>query len=300
MLPDFLLPYSAVDTRNPIFRQLRSHLRLINSEARLRRFNRLILIGLPFMAVMWWVIERFNLNFGDVPPDFNYRLVNLILFAAVIVMFMSSFYSVPTVLGIFHKQFHSSNWEALRLTPQYNSTLLMSYDAIAQLRLWPFTALEIGLRMAVVIIFTLNSFYGLYVQSADKASFLSTIFINGFFWLALLVITLIGLAISFEPILRSRVIITLHLAVAIYIRNTPLAVLTSIAALILIHFSQTLLLTTIWAMFDDLSGGYAAGVIAVFCLIPFVLIAVIIFGAFYFWLRKFGLNLAYRTAFRQD
>lgn len=300
MLPDFLLPYSAVDTRNPIFRQMWRHLRLISTEARLRRFNQITLIGIPLTAVLWWLIERIHFNFGYVPPDFSYRLVNFLLLAALMIMLVASFYSIPGVVGMFHSQFHSGYWEALRLTPQYNSTILMAHDAIAQLRIWPFTAIEVGLRLALVVVFTLNSLYTLYNQSADKTYFLSNLLMNGFFWLALVVVSLIGIAIILEPILRTRVIITLHLIVAIYIRNMPLAVVMGITMLTLIHVSQALLLTVIWAMFDTLTGGAYGGFVVIICLVPLVLITILIFSAFYVWLRKFGLALANRSAFRQD
>src|SRR4051812_19487098 len=105
MLPDLMLPYSEVDTKSQLFRQKWRHLRWLNTEASLRRYTQLMLIGLPFIIILWWFIERLNLNFDAVPPEFSYRLIDLTIFAVVITMALSSFYSLPRIMGHFQTQF---------------------------------------------------------------------------------------------------------------------------------------------------------------------------------------------------
>jgi len=178
MLPNFLLPYNEVDTKNQLFQQKWHHLRWLNSKASLYRYMLLTLIALPLLIILWWFIERLNLNFGDVPPDFTYRLLDLVLVAVVIVMALASYFSLPRVMGLFQKQFNSAYWDTLRLTPQLNSAILMSHDAVAQIRLWPFTALEIGLRVAIVALYALNTVYESMHPHPQQTIFIWQLFLN--------------------------------------------------------------------------------------------------------------------------
>ncbi len=299
MLLDFLLPYSAVDTRNPIFRQMRLHLRFVNTEARLQRFNQIILIGLPLIAVLWWLIERFNLNFGAVELAFSYRLVNFFLFAALIVMGISSLYSLSRIMGRFNAQFNSAYWDSLRLTPQYNSTILMSHDAIAQLRLWPFTALEISLRIAIVAIYTLNNFYDLY-HTYPQQSFIAQTLLNptclGMWGLILF----IGILFTLEPIMRVRLIIAFQLTIAVHIRNVPLAFLTGLLTIAIIHLVQLLLMVCLVTLYQAFTVQEMGSISIAVCFVPLTFVVFIALRALYHWLRKAALDLAYKSAFRQD
>lgn len=299
MLPDFLLPYSAVDTRNPLFQQKWHHLRWLNSDTSLNRYTQLMLIGLPFIILLWWLIERFNLNFGAVPPDFSYRLINFIIFTALIVMGISSLYSLPRIMGRFNAQFNSAYWDSLRLTPQYNSTILMSHDAIAQLRLWPFTALEIGLRIAIVALYTLNNFYDLY-HTYPQQSFIAQTILNPTCLGIWGIIFFIGLIFALEPIMRVRLIIAFHLTIAIRIHNIPLAFLTGFITLAIIHLTQLLLIVCLYTLYQAFTMQEMGGVSIALCFVPLTFVTSIALRALYHWLRKAALNLAYDSAFRQD
>lgn len=299
MLPESLLPLNGVDLRNPVFHHLWLHQRLINTKASFQRFNRIALIGIPAIVLLWWFIERANLNFGEVQPDLSIRLPNLVLVLAIAFMFITSFYSIPTVLGLFHRHFNPGYWETLRLTPQYDSTILMSHDAIAQLRLWPFTILEVALRTAFVILFALNIFYSLYLTSADKMAYFAQSLLSLSFWLVWGAL-FIAFGFIIEPIIRARLIVALHMIIAIRVRYAPLTVLASVLELLIIHSLQVILMVCIYAMINALARPEVGGVMATFCLVPLIMLAVILFWMLYRSLRRFALSLAYKSAFKQD
>ncbi len=298
MLSDFLLPYSEVDTKNPLFQQRWYHLRWLNSEASLRRYTRLMLIGIPLIILLWWLIERSHLSFADVPPDLAYRLINLIICAALITMTLSSLYSLPRIMGRFSSQFNSAYWDSLRLTPQYNSAILMSHDAIAQLRLWPFTAIEIGLRIAIVALFTLNNFYELF--HTYKSEFASRTLLNPSCLGIWGIILFTGIVFALEPIIRARLIIAFHITIAIRIHNVPLALLMGFAALSIVHLAQLFLIGCLFIIYQIFITQEMGGVGLALCFLPLTGLTAVLLWALYRWLRKAALNLAYDSAFRQD
>ena len=300
MLPDILLPYNEVDAKNPLFQQKWHHLRWLNSETRLRRYTQLMLIGLPLLILLWWLIERLNLHFADVPPDFADRLINLTLYAALITMALSSLYSLPHIMGRFNAQYNSAYWDTLRLTSQYNSAILMAHDAIAQLRLWPFTAIEIGLRIAIVALFTLNNFYEVFHTYLQQSEFVAQTLLNPTCLGLWGIILFIGIAFTLEPIIRTRLIIAFHLIIAIRIQNVPLALLTGFSTLLIIHLAQLFLIVCLYAIFQVFTTQQMGGVGIALCFLPLTAIATVLLWALYRWLRKATLNLAYNSAFRQD
>ncbi len=300
MLKGILLPYGLVDTSNPIFQHEWRRLRWLNTEARVERYNRVVILGLPLVIIIWWIIERLNLNFGIVPPDFASRLLNLVIIMGLALMLLSSLYSVPAVIGKLNTQRASNVWDTLQLTPQYNSIILMAHDAIAQLRLWPFIAAEIGLRIAIVALFTLNNFYNLYHSYAQPSEFISQTFLSPICLGVWVIIAFIAVAFAIEPLVRTRLIIAVHLVIAFRIRNLPLAFLTGLLLLSVIHFSQVITVICLWAMSESLSKGDMGYVAIAICFIPITFVASILLWAFYRWLRKAALNLAYNAAFQQD
>ncbi len=300
MLPDLLLPYSEVDTKSELFLQKWHHLRWLNSETRLRRYTLLTLIGIPFMIILWWFIERLNLNFTDVSPELAYRLINLILFIVFITMALSSFYSLPRIMGHFQNQFNSAYWDALLLTPQYNSAILMSHDAIAQIRLWPFTAIEIGLRIGVVALFALNNFYEFAHPHLQQSAFIWQIFLDPTCLGITGIIFFVGIVFIVEPVIRVRLIIAFHISIATRIRNVPLALLTGFAALALVHLAELFLILCLYSMYHAFTNQTMGSVGLALCFAPIMGLIVVLLWAFYGWLRKAALNLAYNSAFRQD
>ncbi len=300
MLPDFLLPYSAVDTKNPLFQQKWHHLRWLNSKTTLRRYNFITLVGIPFIFIGWWLIERLNINFTDVSPEWNYRLINLAIYAALTVMGLSSLYSLARIMGSFNNQFNSAYWESLRLTPQYNSTILMSHDAIAQLRLWPFTVAEISLRITIIALFTLNTIYELFRINPQLSEFIPRTLLNPLYFGIWGIRLFTASALIIEPISRVRLIIALQLWIATRIRNMPLLLLTGFAVLGILHFVQLLVMIALYGLFQAFATQEMNAVSTVVCFLPLTSLSITLFWALYRRLRHAALNLAYDSAFRQD
>ncbi len=295
---DFLLPHHAVDTRNPLFLIMWQRLKLINSEKHLRQSNQVALIGLPLLTITCWLGGGINLaQFASIDA---YTLINLTLIIAICMMLTSSLYSIPAILGKLHAQLNSTYWDALCVTPQYNSTILMSHDAIAQLRLWPFTVTEVGLRISLVILLTLNNFYNLYQSFPNQSDFLAQTLYSSTTWILCTGLLLLALALMVEPIIRSRIIVTLHLIIAGYIRNTPLAVLAGFLGILVIHGLQTIFMAGLWFMIDDFARHKMGLDSVIYCLIPLILVAAVLFCMFLAWLRKSALTIAYHAILRID
>jgi hypothetical protein len=300
MLPDVLLPYSEVDPKSQLFRQKWHHLRWLNTEQSLRRYTQLTLIGIPFIIILWWLIERLNLSFGYAPPELAYRLITLTLIAVLVTMALSSFYSLPRVMGHFQTQFNSAYWDALRLTPQFNSTILMAHDAVAQIRLWPFTAVEIGLRTAVVALYALNNIYEIVHSSTQTNAILWQMLLDPTFIGLSGIIFCVGIVFIVEPVIRVRLIIALHITIATRIRNVPTALLMGLAAITIIHLAQLFLIVCLYVIYQAFTHQNMGGVGLALCFVPLAGIIVVLIWAFYRWLRKAALDLAYDSAFRQD
>ncbi len=300
MLPDFLFPYNEVDTRSPLFQQKWHHVRWLNTETRLRRYTLLMLIGIPVIIVIWWFVERQHLNFGEVSPELNYRLIVLNFVAVVLTMVFSSYLSLPRIMGRFQSQFNSAYWDMLRLSPQNNSTILMSHDAIAQIRLWPLTVVEIGLRIAIVALYTLNNIYDAFHPHPAVSVTIWQALLNPTFLGLCGIIFLIGIVFILEPVVRVRLIIALHMTIATRIRNVPLALLTGSAALTVIHLVQLFLIVCLYTIYLAFTNQTMGAVGVAICFVPLMGLVVVLLWALYRWLRKTSLDLAYDSAFRQD
>jgi len=300
MLPDFLLPYNEVDTRNALFQQKWHHLRWLNSEARLRHYTYLILIGSPLIILLWWFIERFHVNFADVSPDLAYRLINLTLFAVLITMALSSYYFLPRIMGRFQTQFNSAYWDMLRLSPQLNSAILMSHDAIAQIRLWPLTAVEVGLRIAVVLLYALNNFYDALHPHPQIDLSIGQILLNPNYIGLSGILFFVGFVFILEPVIRVRLIIAFHITIATRIRNIPLTLLTAIIIHSLVHLAQLFLIVCLYTIYQAFNNQTMGAVGLAVCFVPLMGLTIVLLWAFYRWLRKAALDLAYSAAFRED
>lgn len=301
MLPSFLLPYNEVDTTNPIYQKDLRHLRWLSTERSLKRYNRLLLIGLPLLAVFWWLLERLNINFGYVQSDYKYTLLNLLLVIAAGVMFLSSLYSVPAVIGTFNAQYTSAYWDMLRLTPQYNGTILYSQDAIAQLRLWPLTAVEIGFRLTIVLLYTLNNFYDIFQSTAARGESVSISVFGIYCWIGWAAIMLLGVTIIFEPVIRTRLIVAMHVLITVTIKNLLLALLAGLMVVVAFHLVQMLIIANLWSLFQkSVDSSDYGGIVVILCLIPLC-----IAGGFILWfiagvIRRTTFSFAHNHAFRQD
>ena len=215
-------------------------------------------------------------------------------------MALSSYYSLPRVMGRFQNQYNSAYWDALRLTPQFNSAILMSHDAVAQISLWPFTAVEIGLRIAVVALYALNNFYQVAHPSQQKFAFVWQMLFDPTFVGLSGIILCVGIVFIVEPIIRVRLIIAYQITIATRIRNVPLALLMGVATVTIVHLAQLFIIVCLYVVFQAFTNQSMGGVGLALCFVPLTGLTVVLIWAFYRWLRKAALNLAYDSAFRQD
>ena len=153
-----LSPYTLVEPDNPIFQQEQRRLRWLKTPESLLKYNRIVWFGIPALILLWWLIERIHVDFRFAQSDLKDRLPLILLITIIGVMFLSSAYTITSTTGRVHRQFHAGDWETLRMTDQPETAILGAKDAIAQIRAWPFVAVEIGLRIAFVIIIMLTNF----------------------------------------------------------------------------------------------------------------------------------------------
>lgn len=297
MLPDLLLPYGAVDTKNPIFQYEWRHLRWLKSESAIKRYNRLTLVGLPLLIMLWWVIETLYIN-PDLKLSAFEQVFQVLLLAAGTSMTLSSLYSIPAVIGTFTNRLTSYYWDTLRLTTQYAGSILMSEDAIAQLRLWPLTALEIGLRISLVIWVMATQFYRLFVELGNLGAFLKNVLQPSAlgFWMMLALFTL---TLVLEPILRTRVIIALHMVVAVRLRQLLLGAIAGIFVVVLVHAAEVLVVITAYNIIQVLSND-PIELFIIICIVP---LTVLMFGLsllLYRFIRARAFSIAYDHALQPD
>lgn len=286
-----LLPLSQIDTENPVFQQERRSLRWLRTPQQFRSYNLLTLIGLPIFIALWWFLERAHLNFGTVQPDLQYQLINSLIYIGLGLMILSSLYAIPEVIGRLHNQFTSGYWDTLKLTTQQPDTILMTEDAVSQLRLWPLIALEVGLRTGIEALFTANNFYTLYQYPYLRNDFFDPVFCCS--WMLIL---LIGIAYIIEPIVRARLIVAFSTVIVVRVKTLPLALLTGFAFILCLHLMQAAFVGVIWFGLPDIAGeNYYLTVIY-----PAGLAGCILFYAAYISLRNAALAYTLQNAFTTD
>lgn len=291
-----LLPYGLINEENPIFQQEWRRVRWLSSPRRLRRYNLLILGGLPAASAGWWLVERANIGWGNVPAEMKQNLVFGLLGASLIMMIIASVYAVLQTTTHLHRQFAVGRWEALKLTAQYQSEILMTADAVNQLLIWPLIAMEVALRSATLLIFCLSGIYD-FLQSYGKTSAYSNQFsfsmVCWSFWGLLL---MIGGGYVVEPILRGRVIVAFSTVITMRVSSLQMAILAGLEGVVTLFLMQALLIGSAIYFVDRFS--LVRGSMAMlFCLIPFSILPLVTLYAVYLYIRDKALKFAYQWAF---
>ncbi len=283
-----LLPDSQIVKENPVYQQERRSLRWLRTPQGFRDYNLTVLIGLPLLIALWWMLD--HLNSGYTPLGFEYRSINVLLVTSLGLMLLSSLYAIPQVIGRLHNQFTSGYWDTLKLTTQSEDDILMAEDAVGQLRLWPLIAVEVGLRIGIVILFFANYLYSFY-QNFDP--FFSQSVIGCFGWGLIL---LIGIAYIIEPIVRARLIVAFSIVIAMRVKTLPLTLLTGFGLVLCVHLMQAVFVSVIWFGLPDIAGeDYYATIVY-----PAVLAGSILYYALYVSLRNAALAYKLRNAFTPD
>jgi hypothetical protein len=201
------------------------------------RYSRIFLIGIPVGATGWWLFERLHINFSYILPlSWEYNLLVVILLISVAFTLFSSVYTMLITTGDTRNRIISGQWESLRATPLGEQNIVEAYDVIAQIRSWRFSVIEVGLRLAVALLFMLDGYYSLWFTYAQNLSgYLGTTIFNLFFWIGTAIEILIFLAIAVEPLYRVRMIIACSLAIGVRVRNSTHAILAGSGVVLFTH-----------------------------------------------------------------
>ncbi|MCA0456525.1 MAG: hypothetical protein LCI00_21305 [Chloroflexi bacterium] len=297
MLPRSLLPFHTVNPNNPLFKNELRHVRWASTEPALKRYIKWVVLGIPALVMGGWLIEVAYLNPAMQMSRFE-TVILIILFAAVGVMLLSSLYSIPAVIGPFTAHINAPDWDLMRLTPQSPDSTLAAADAVAQIRLWRLTAVEIGLRMGLVMWVIFTQFYRMYTFRADLAAFLAEV-LHPFYWGFWLMLVIFSFALFIEPVIRTRLIIAINLAIAARLKGFIFAGLCAIFAVALVHAGEVLAiiigLQIIFALARDPIGLYI-----IICIAPLALILLGVAILVCHWIRADALTYASNHTFKQN
>jgi hypothetical protein len=271
---DLFSPYSEIGDSNPVFKRDRKRLRWLSTPERLRRFNQRAWLGLPIIVLCWWLLERATIDFRSMTPLDQWNLIINLLYLSVAWTLLSSLWMMTVTIGEFHRFFHSSEWELLKITPQFGVNILGAKDGAAQIRAWGVTAVEVGLRITIPFLSLLNFFYAYFRDRQNRPYFaIDDIALNPFCWLALAFMAGIALGYILESIFRMRLIVALSILIAFRIQNVTFALLTGFLIVVFIHLTQALVIGGLWRILDLNTLNPSSVVLAILCLfIPFCLI----------------------------
>lgn len=292
---NFLLPYSQIDTSNPIFQRDLRRLRWLRNPQSLRRYCLIVILGIPLLTLSWWILERAAYGFDNVRPFISSRLISLCVYSMAALMLASSFYTAVSTIGYMHRYFESDEWSLLRITPQDEQAILRIKDAIVQIFVWRLAVFEVGVRLALILLLNIDDWYGFWQISDDKSSFLRTTILNPLLWLPYALHIGIGLLISIEPLLRMRAVVALCSAVSAGIRTPTLALLAGFLAVSLLIAPQIIAIDAIWQMmYEEVQIEPWATALVIF--IPFNATIAAFFCMAYFQIRRKALSLTRRAA----
>jgi hypothetical protein len=275
------MPYGLVAADNMIFELEWRRLRTLRTEASVQKYNRWVTIGCIAVVILWWPIRLSSSVIIEILP----------YFASFVLMLLSSFYTVLTVIGPLHQQVTTQQWDLLRMTPQHEEKILMAQDAVAQLRVWRVAALEVALRAASIAVpfvaLTLDLFrYPYGFEPLFGAFCCFTIFI-----------IVAAVLYTLEPILRMRALVALSLYIGLRVQHLSAALLAGFAAALFFHLLQIVAVGLLIAFLPwggGSSAGYGYGWI---CIVP-IGMALLVGVLLYLWeVRAWALRLTLRHAF---
>jgi hypothetical protein len=198
----FLLPYSQIDTSNPIFQRDLRRLRWLRSPQSLRRYTLIVTLGIPLLILGWWILERAAYGFGEIPVAISVRLIYFCIIGVAVLAVSSNFFAVVSTIAFMHRSFDSDEWALLRIAVQDEQTILALKDAIAQIYAWRVAVFEVGIRLALTLIAIPDKLYIDWLIG-DDSLFLSVLCPVSWLFYALTILT--GFILSIEPLLRVRV-----------------------------------------------------------------------------------------------
>lgn len=271
---DRFSPYSLIDQPNPVFQQDQQHLHVLKTRDEMRRFNLLVWLVLPASVLLWWLLERLSYGFEPLPAELENRLILLVLYLSLGLMPVSGIFTAVAVVGPLNRLFHRGQWTLLRITNQPEAEILKAKDAISQIRVWPFFALESGLRITIVALLFLNLLYWRY-HTVSFGSFVFFTLLNPLCWGVYSFLFVMGAIYIVEPILRMKIMVALCAVAAIRVRYPSFALLAGIAAIVFVHLIQAGLVGSVIYLYRFAfgQGNDDGAVFVVLCLLPLSILA---------------------------
>jgi hypothetical protein len=286
---DFLLPYREKITENPVFAFEIKRFRAPRTVGELKNYFYLIMLIILGAVVGWWILERFsdriNLSYSaNLSWESNFLMILFYLSQGVAVLV--SLYTGVTTTSFVHRQVESGQWEELLTTPQPTKSTIDAYDALAQIRPWRLTVVELMLKLAFVVIMYLDLLFPI-VSTPGVTSPFSTVFC---FWCGALVVILT--AYGLESLFRMRTLVALGILLALRIRNFVSVTLAMFAFTFVLHGLQIAALHGLWAI-TFVPRGNTETVFNALVLLPVAcLIIVAVFFYLYWGIRTSALGYA--------
>lgn len=232
----FLLPETSNATTSPDFLSELLHLGRSSTESELKKYGGCILTGIPLLTVGWWLVERIRINFGYVPPNWQDNLVIIVFLFSAAFTLISSIYTISVTTNVVVNSFDSLRRDRLQAASPDNESLIKAYDAIAQIRSWRLSIVEVALRLATVILFQLNWAYSYWFTAGD--SFWVTTVGNFICWFGVVIEMIILAAYVLEPLYRMKTVVALCIAIVTRLRSLSYGLLTGFLIIFLLHLLQ--------------------------------------------------------------
>ncbi len=244
---DRVLPYRAHIQSNPIFLYELRRLRLQQFNANLSKYGLRVILGIPAIAVIWWMLERFPVGsvvFTTINPGWEYYLPDAILLISLLFTAFSSF--ATSMMTVNSMQYHldSGQWDDLRLTPQsYNFNLVTSDITIGQIRAWRFTIVEMALRLTSAMLILLNLLYFSWFNFRPHDDLIGWIL-----WLTLGAVIggIIAGIYILEPLFRIRLLVAFCMAITLRFENLINAILFGLSVVAMLHLIQFGVFLSLW------------------------------------------------------
>jgi hypothetical protein len=243
------LPHALITTANPVFDYELRSIRRPRSVEDLQKYTLNMLIVLHLGLGSLWLLSLVlnSLSNAQVAPLIPYLVAAI---SGVVIMIASDVYYVLVTVGTTCHQIESGQWDLLRLTEVRGEHILVAKYALAQIRVWRFMTLEIGVRIAGVVftaLFNLPVFLMLLVTLPVS-------------WC--LVVLIIGYVA--EPLWRMKALVALGVAIATRVQNHTFAVIAALLAVLGIQIARIAVLGVMgFVAFGLLPSRYN-----IFCILP--------------------------------
>jgi hypothetical protein len=283
----YFLPEIDTLQANPVFALERRHLLWPRTDDEITKYNRIILVSsLVVAAAGWIIVARFRNNSADLAYFWE-----LVIFLSAAFMLFCSFYTGVMTTSSIQQRIDSGQWDDLRITLQSGSTVVEAYDALAQIRAWRLTLIEIALRLCGSTIFVIDWLY-FSLSSSDQHLLLDPLC-----WIWTTTIVFILGAFILEPVYRMRVIVALSIFITLNIQNVVYDLLADFAVILLILVLQLAALAGTFYIVQWIADSGEAGVVGLACVLPVMLITIISLLYFLYGLvRQKTLSRAFHNA----